>query len=276
MPDDEYLNANRANWDERVEGHLRAYGADAFVRDEDAVTGTVREDARLLTPHLPGAATAGLTMVHLQCIGLDTLSWARLGVTMTGVDFSEASIVAARELAARAGVAASFVVSDIDGVTDVIDEQFDIVYTSIGVLPWLPRLDTWARVIYDLLRPGGTFYIRDAHPMLNAVDWDTSDGLVLRLPYFESGTALRYDDGTDYADDDVRLTNAVTYEWPHSLSEVIGALLSAGLRITSFEEHRTIPWRALSVLEQGPDGYRLPGSDERLPLTFSLVAHRPT
>jgi SAM-dependent methyltransferase len=276
VPNDEYLNANRVNWDERVDSHLRAYGADEFVAARDALTGTVREDLRLMAAHLPAGTVAGLTMAHLQChIGMDTLSWARLGASVTGVDFSEASIVAARELADRAGLDARFVVSDIDGVRRAVPDAFDIVYTSIGVLPWLPRLDTWARAIFDLLTPGGLFFVRDAHPMLNAIDWDSSDQLILGPPYFESGTPLRYDEGTTYADDDVRLTNSVTYEWPHSLSEILQSLLAAGLEITSFEEHRTIPWQALAALEEGPDGFVLPGSTDRLPLTFSLTARRP-
>lgn len=278
MTDREFVDANRANWDERVESHLEAYEAASFADNADEITSVVVDDLALLKDSLPDQSPQGLRLMHLQChIGLDTLSWARLGAVVTGIDFSPKSVAAAAELAARASIPARFVESSIDDVTDVISEQFDVVYTSIGVLPWLPRLDTWARAIFELLEPGGVFFVRDAHPMVYAVDFDRTDELVITQPYFESGRAIRYDEGTTYADDSVRLENSVTYEWPHSLSEIIQSLLDAGLQITSFGEHRTIPWAALPGLVKDADAarYRLPDSPERLPLTFSVIARRP-
>ena len=278
MTDREFVDANRANWDERVESHLEAYEAASFADNADEITSVVVDDLALLKDSLPDQSPQGLRLMHLQChIGLDTLSWARLGAVVTGIDFSPKSVAAATELAARASIPARFVESSIDDVTDVISEQFDVVYTSIGVLPWLPRLDTWARAIFELLEPGGVFFVRDAHPMVYAVDFDRTDELVITQPYFESGRAIRYDEGTTYADDSVRLENSVTYEWPHSLSEIIQSLLDAGLQITSFGEHRTIPWAALPGLVKDADAarYRLPDSPERLPLTFSVIARRP-
>ena len=278
MSDREFVDANRANWDERVESHLEAYEAASFADNADEITSVVIDDLALLKDSLPNQSPQGLRLMHLQChIGLDTLSWARLGAVVTGIDFSPKSVAAAAALAARASIPARFVESSIDDVTDLISEQFDVVYTSIGVLPWLPRLDTWARAIFELLEPGGVFFVRDAHPMVYAVDFDRTDELVITQPYFESGRATRYDEGTTYADDSVRLENSVTYEWPHSLSEIIQSLLDAGLQITSFGEHRTIPWAALPGLVKDADAarYRLPDSPERLPLTFSVIARRP-
>jgi SAM-dependent methyltransferase len=278
MTDREFVDANRANWDERVESHLEAYEAASFADNADEITSVVIDDLALLKDSLPSQSPQGLRLMHLQChIGLDTLSWARLGAVVTGIDFSPKSVAAATELAARASIPARFVESSIDDVTTVISERFDVVYTSIGVLPWLPRLDTWAHAIFTLLEPGGVFFVRDAHPMVYAVDFDRTDELVITQPYFESGRAIRYDEGTTYADDSVRLENSVTYEWPHSLSEIIQSLLDAGLQITSFGEHRTIPWAALPGLVKDADAarYRLPDSPERLPLTFSVIARRP-
>jgi len=278
VTDREFVDANRANWDERVESHLEAYEAASFADNADEITSVVIDDLALLKDSLPNQSPQGLRLMHLQChIGLDTLSWARLGAVVTGIDFSPKSVAAAAALAARASIPARFVESSIDDVTDLISEQFDVVYTSIGVLPWLPRLDTWARAIFELLEPGGVFFVRDAHPMVYAVDFDRTDELVITQPYFESGRATRYDEGTTYADDSVRLENSVTYEWPHSLSEIIQSLLDAGLQITSFGEHRTIPWAALPGLVKDADAarYRLPDSPERLPLTFSVIARRP-
>ncbi len=273
---DEFISANRANWDERVPSHLEAYGAEDFAADPAAISRIVIDDALALAPHLPGGSVEGLKLMHLQChIGTDTLSWARLGAHVTGIDFSSESIRAARGLAERSGLNARFEVSTVDDVTDVVSETFDVVYTSVGVLVWLPRLDSWARSIHALLKPGGVFYVRDTHPVLGAVDQDRDDNLlVLNQPYFETEAPARYDDGTTYADDEIRLGNATTYEWSHSLSEIIQALIDAGLTITSFTEGKSIPWKALPGLVDSPAGYVLPEHPERLPLEFSVTARR--
>jgi len=273
---DEHVKANRANWDERVASHLKAYGAEEFADDPHAISSVVATDAEALEPYLPGGSVQGLKLMHLQChIGTDTLSWARRGADVTGIDFSSESIRAARMLAKRAGVAARFEISTVEDVPNMVSERFDIVYTSVGVLVWLPRLDLWAKAVYALLKPGGVFYVRDAHPILNALDDDRDDGLlVLNQQYFGSDGPIRYDEGTTYADDAVRLQNVTTYEWTHSLSEIIQALLAAGLVITAFAEGKTIPWKALSVLISTPDGYVLPDNPDRVPLEFSIVARR--
>lgn len=273
---DDFVGVNRANWDERVASHLEAYGADAFAADATAVSGIVTEDAETIRRHLPDGSINGLKLVHLQChIGLDTLSWARLGADVTGIDFSPESIRAARAIAARVGIPARFETSTVDDAPSVVRDVFDIAYTSVGVLAWLPHLDTWAAAIHALLKPGGLFYVRDSHPVLNAIDYDRDDGLlVLKQPYFETNLPARYDHGTTYAADDVRLENATTYEWSHSLSEIIRSLLTAGLSITAFTEGKTIPWKALPSLVETPAGYVLPDNPDALPLEFSLAARR--
>jgi SAM-dependent methyltransferase len=275
---DDFTAANRANWDERVPSHLKAYGAEDFADDPHAISAVVRDDALVMAPHLPGGSVAGLDLLHLQChIGTDTLSWGRLGARVTGVDFSSESIAAARMLAERSGVAARFEISTVDAAPEAIHDRFDVVYTSVGVLVWLPRLDVWANAIYALLKPGGLFYVRDSHPILAAIDYDRNDGvLALTNPYFETDQPARYDDGMTYASADVRLANATTYEWSHSLSEIMQALLDAGLTITSFAEGQTIPWKALPSLVESPAGYVLPDGGDRLPLEFSLTARRPS
>jgi SAM-dependent methyltransferase len=273
---DEHVRANQANWDERVASHLQAYGAEAFADDPHAISSVVATDAEALEPYLPGGSVQGLKLMHLQChIGTDTLSWARLGADVTGIDFSPESIQAAHMLAMRAGIAARFETSTVEDSPATVTDRFDVVYTSVGVLVWLPRLDLWAKAVYALLKPGGVFYVRDAHPILNALDYDRDDGLlVLNQPYFASDDPIRYDHGTTYADGDVRLENVTTYEWTHSLSEIIQALLAAGLVITAFAEGKTIPWKALPTLISTPEGYILPDHPERVPLEFSIVARR--
>ncbi|GAA5197278.1 class I SAM-dependent methyltransferase [Rugosimonospora acidiphila] len=268
--------ANQANWDERVPAHLAAYRTEDFIADPGRVSDVVRDDLALLAPHLPGRSPAGLTLLHLQChLGLDTLSWARLGATVTGVDFSPAAIAAARDIAARAGLPATFACAEVDRARSACPGEFDLVYTGIGALCWLADLDSWARAIAGLLAPGGTFYVRDAHPVLTALDQGRADGaLVLTGPYFP-GDPLRYDAGASYADPAIRLTNTTTYEWQHSLSEIVQALLDAGLTLTSLAEHRSIPWRALPQLVSSGHGWVMPDGGDRVPLTFSLTATKP-
>lgn len=193
------------------------------------------------------------------------------------MDFSSEAVVAARKLANAANLPARFVESSVDDAAAVVDDRFDIVYTSIGVLMWLPHLDSWASAIHDLLVPGGTFFIRDAHPVLNAVDHDHDDDeLVMSGPYFPTSDPHRYDHGTTYADENMTLSNRTTFEWTHSIAEIITSLLHAGLTVTSFNEHRTIPWQAFPNLVPTSDGYVLPSRTNRLPLSFSLSARRPS
>jgi 2-polyprenyl-3-methyl-5-hydroxy-6-metoxy-1,4-benzoquinol methylase len=276
MTEGSFIDANRANWDERVESHLIAYGANAFADDPDALSKIVEDDLSAMGPYLPGGSVAGLKLLHLQChIGTDTLSWARLGADVVGTDFSAEAIRAARTLAGRAQVRARFEQCTNEDAPAVLNDTFDVVYTSVGVLMWLPRLDTWAAAVHQLLKPGGIFFVRDMHPLLNAIDQDRSDGLlVLNQPYFETDQPSRDDSGTTYASDDLQLNSPTTYEWSHSLSEVIQSLIDAGLRITSFSEGKTLPWRDLPSLVDSPDGYVHPDSPSALPLEFSVTARR--
>ena len=266
------VETNRRNWDERVAGHLVAYDAGALADDPAALSSVVRQDAALLAPHLPGGSPRGLRLAHLQChIGTDTISWARLGARVTGIDFSAEAISAARTLAARAGVDAAFVQATVEEAATLPGDRFDVVCTSIGVLPWLPDLDAWARTVRALLAPGGVFFLRETHPLVAALDDERTDLLVLARPYLAPPAPARYDDGFSYVGDAV-LVNATTFEWQHPLSEVIGSLLRAGLGLVAFDEHDTVAWRAHPALVQEGDHWALPEGRERLPLEFSLVA----
>jgi len=276
---DPHVEANRVNWDERVAGHLVAYDTDGFVANSTHISSVVRDDLRLMAPHLPNGSVDGLSLAHLQChIGTDTLSFARLGARVTGIDFSGEAIAAARTLAERAGLEARFVQSTVDQASIAVADEFggpelfDVVYTSIGALTWLPDLAAWARELRALLKPGGLFYVRDAHPMLAAVDDERGDdALVLRYPYFGGGEPLRFENESSYAGD-ARLTNTTNYEWPHPLSEIIGALLGLGLTLEAFGEQQVLPWKALPAMVPHGDGWVLPTGRERLPLTFSIAA----
>ena len=264
--------ANRQNWDDRAALHVEAYGLDAF-EDPAHLSDVVRTDAAALAPFLVNGFD-GLDVCHLQChIGTDTLSLARLGARVTGVDFSEPALDAAAALAARLDLAATWVRSDVLDARAAVTGDFDLVYTSIGTITWLNDLDRWAAQVAGLLRPGGLFYIRDGHPVLYGID-ETRDEPVLRYPYFGGGSAQAWDDAGTYVGDGT-LAHTRTYEWPHPISEVVNALIGAGLRIRRMEEGRTLPWRfAPRMTEVGGDFAWPEGERDLVPCTFTIVASK--
>lgn len=269
---DEARAANLANWEERVPLHEEAYGLAAYD-DPDHLSDVVRHDLAALMPFLP--SLEGLDVCHLQChIGTDTLSLARAGATVTGVDFSPEALAAAARLFDRHGVEAAWVQSDVLDARSAVTGDFDLVYTSIGTISWLSDLERWAAQVAGLLRPGGLFYIRDGHPALYSLD-EHADGLQIRYRYFPNGQAQQWDEETTYAGDGT-LTSTRTYEWPHPLSEVVNSLIGAGLQILRLEEEKTLPWRFSDRMVEVPGGYAWPEEErDRVPCTFTVVARKP-
>jgi SAM-dependent methyltransferase len=279
---DEARATNLANWNDRVGIHVREYGLERYRDDAERLSQVVRTDLAALEPFLPGGV-AGLDVCHLQChIGTDTISLARAGArSVTGVDFSAPALAAAAAFASDLGIDVTWIESDVVEARAAVtarlgaDASFDLVYTSIGTIGWLRDLDAWAEQIYALLKPGGTFYIRDGHPALMAMD-EEAEGLVTAYRYFPNGLAQQWEETTSYVGTDV-LASPRTYEFPHSLAETLTAVLGAGLEIIGFDEGRTLPWRfspAMVELDDGDFAYPVP-LDERVPLTFTLVARKP-
>lgn len=277
MGDDDYLHVNRANWDERAPAHAASpdYDVDRFVEDPTFLSKVVRFDV----PRL--GELAGLRGVHLQChIGTDTVSLARLGARMTGLDFSPPAIEQARRLVARSGDDVDFVEASVYDAPAVLGrEQFDFVFTGIGAVCWLPSIERWATVVAELLRPGGRLFIREGHPVLWAADDGRADGLLaLEYAYFEQEAPLVWEEEGTYVATEVSFEHTVTHSWNHGLGEIVTAVLGAGLRITALEEHDTVPWNALpGQMEQVPevfDEWRLIDRPERLPHTYTLQAVR--
>jgi len=273
-PEDPFA-INRAHWDEVAELHRVSYHTDTLVDGTRHLSDQVARDEPLLAPFLPDGSPAGLDMLHLQChIGTDTLSWARLGARMTGLDMSGESLRVARELASQAGLDIEYVQSTIaDGAAALAGRRFDVVYTSIGVLTWLDDLTVWANLIAGALKPGGVFFVHELHPVANGLDFEDPQGeLRLTYPYFHADPVVD-DSPVDYSSP-VPVVNARTYEWSHSLEDVIGSLLAAGLTIRSFREHQTLPWLALPWMEPAGRGeFALPVRQRGLcPLAYSLVA----
>lgn len=275
MAADEYLSVNRANWDERAPAHAASvdYGVHRYVDDPGFIGDVVTYDR----PRL--GDLAGVRGVHLQChIGTDTVSLARLGASMVGVDFSPASLAEARALVARTGDDARFVESDVYAAPEALHgEQFDLVFTGIGALCWLPSIERWADVVQRLLRPGGRLFLREGHPMLWALADARPDGLlVVEHPYVEVAAPMVFDEPGTYVATDVEFTQNRTMEWNHGLGQLMTALLDRGFEITAFEEHDSVPWEALvGAMEPHPDHpgeWRLRDRPWRLPHSYTLQA----
>lgn len=269
---DEYRAANYRNWESRVPVHAgsQTYDLAGLASDPERLTGVVAYDHPWL-----GDLT-GLDVVHLQChIGSDTLSLARLGGRMTGVDFSPSALAVARDLAATAGVDIHYVESEVYAVPDVLGADFDLVYTGVGALNWLPDIAGWAQVVAGLLRPGGRLYVRDGHPMLFTLyGGGDDDTLRVSLPYFE-GPAQYWSSDETYTDGPA-IGSPEQFEWNHGIGETVQAVIDAGLRVTALREHTELEWRGLPQMVEGADGkFRLPEKVERLPVMFTLEARRP-
>jgi SAM-dependent methyltransferase len=271
---DDYVAVNKAKWDERAPVHAASgeYQFDRFIEDPRHLSRVVRFDQ----PRL-GDLT-GLRGVHLQChIGTDTLSLARLGATMSGLDFSSESLVHARRLAEAAGREIDYVEADVYDAVEVLGREcFDLVYTGVGALCWLPDVARWARVVAGLLRPGGRLFIREGHPVLWALD-EEADGLVLRYPYFEHAEPLVFDEPGTYVTTDVSLEHGLSHTWNHGIGEIITGVLDAGLRLTGFVEHDSVHWNALpgQMVVDSSGEWRLREGPDRLPATYTLQAVKP-
>ena len=273
---DDYLHVNRLNWDERAPAHAASvdYGFDRFVADPGHLSDVVRFDRALL------GDVDGLTGIHLQChIGTDTLSLARLGARMTGLDLSPASLEQARRLAAEAGPAVDYVEADTYSAARALGGRtFDLVYTGIGALCWLPDIDRWAAVVDALLEPGGRLFVREGHPMMWAVDDARTDVLSLAYAYFQTPEPFDEEEPGTYVDTDVEFVHTRAMSWNHGLGETVTALLTRGLQVTGLVEHRSVPWDALPgrmVRDAEFDEWRLLEHAERLPLTYTLQARKP-
>jgi SAM-dependent methyltransferase len=259
-----WLEVNRANWDARVPIHLasKLYDVAAFVAGMDP-----------LRAYEPGEVgdVAGKTLLHLQChIGLDTLSWARRGATVTGLDFSQPALDVAASVAEQIGAtSARFVAGNVyDAATLLAGERFDIVYSSVGSLQFLPDLDGWARVVAHLVAPGGFCYVVEGHPLMQFIDDDCRS---LRGNYF-SRDPIVLDEGT-YADPAAPLRSTVSVEWVHHTAEVVSALGQAGLRVEFLHEHDWMWYPIFPVLTQQAEGrWVFPEGHPRIPLQYSLRA----
>jgi SAM-dependent methyltransferase len=264
---DEFLKANRELWDKLASVHHKSefYDVEGFLKGNQTLDPIEIEELSDLT---------GKKLLHLQChFGMDTLSLARLGAEVTGVDFSPEAIELAKSLSQSIGLEARFVCANVYDVPKVLDEEFDIVFTSGGVIMWLPDLEKWAKLIASSLKPGGLFYIREFHPFAYVFDDDENvTELRVRYPYFQGKEPLMFEDDGTYASEE-KTGMMKTYEWNHPISVILNSLINNGLRIDHFNEFSVTGYKALPfMIEKEKGRWVLPDNEDKVPLMFSIKA----
>lgn len=259
---------NRAFWDERVPIHVGSgfhdvegfkAGGISLGPDEVRDLGDVR----------------GRRLAHLQChFGLDSLSWARLGAEVSGLDFSEPAIDAARRLALEVGLRADFVQGEVYDAPVLLGGGFDVVYTGIGALCWLPDIDRWAKVVADLLRPGGELYLVEFHPAIWGLEPNAVTGVPeVRYDYFTRPGGERVAVEGSYAQTDAATAHNETVEWNHDLGSVVTALIRAGMEIRELRESDASYTQRFPLMERGDDRrWRKPPNRPNLPMMYTLRA----
>jgi SAM-dependent methyltransferase len=260
----EFLENNRSLWNSwtRLHQRSRLYDIEGFKTGQTSLKPLELEEVGDVT---------GKSLLHLQChFGMDTLSWARLGARVTGVDFSEEAITHARSLSAEVNLPANFICSSIYDLPDALDERFDIVFTSYGVLSWLPDLERWGEIIAHFLKPGGIFYIVEFHPFMEMFD---DEGGTLAYPYFHTPEPIKLQAIGSYAAPDATEFTHTEYNWAHSLSDTVNAVIRAGLRLEFIHEFPFSWYEAYSFLEEyEPGKARIRGHTQTIPHMFSLRA----
>ncbi|MEI6309711.1 MAG: class I SAM-dependent methyltransferase [bacterium] len=262
---DRFLEANRMLWDSLVAIHQRSrfYDLDNFLEGKSSLLAIEREEV---------GSVEGCSLLHLQChFGMDTLSWARLGAQATGVDFSPRAIEEACALRDRLKLPAEFICCDLYDLPQRLEKRFQVVYTSYGVLCWLPDLPRWGRVVAHFLETGGRFVLVEGHPFLNVfANGSQESSLRVAYSYFHRPEPSRWEVDGDYADPQAQV-NLPSYEWTHSLSDILNALLQAGLELESLREFPWAMYQCFPFLEQRPDGFwQMPGGVDSIPMLFSL------
>ncbi|WP_298760765.1 methyltransferase domain-containing protein [uncultured Psychroserpens sp.] len=258
----DHFEVNRNTWNEKVKVHSESemYDLEAFKNGKTS----------LMTYELEALGDVkGKSLLHLQChFGQDTLSWSRLGAKCVGIDLSDEGIALAKSLNDELNLDAKFTRCNVLDTSEYIKEKFDIVFTSYGVIGWLPDLKPWGQMIADRLHKGGTFYIVEFHPIVWMFDY--LDGTsIMKYGYMQDDAIYEEYEGT-YADEDSKMVSK-EYGWNHGLSEVINALIEAGLKIDYLNEYDESPYNVLPDLVKTKSGNYVT-KDKLYPLLFEIKA----
>ncbi len=257
-----YFDTNKATWNEKTKIHVESgmYDLKAF-----------KNGASSLMPYELKALgdVKGKSLLHLQChFGQDTLSWSRLGANCVGVDISDEGIRFAQKLNEELELDADFVCCNVLETSKYVTDTFDIVFTSYGVIGWLPNLEPWGQMIADRLNKGGVFYMAEFHPIVWMFDY-LEGKPIMKYGYMQDEVIYEEYEGT-YANTDSTMISK-EYGWNHGLSEVINALTKAGLRIDYLNEYDESPYNVLPDLEQTKSGMHAT-KDKLYPLIFEIKA----
>ncbi|HMC98695.1 MAG TPA: class I SAM-dependent methyltransferase [Ferruginibacter sp.] len=259
-----HFAANKESWNKRTAIHKDStfYDLDAFKKGKSSLNKIELEEL---------GDVSGKTLLHLQChFGMDTMSWQRMGANCTGVDLSDEAIKLANQVNDELQLKTNFVCSNVYDLKENLHGQFDIVFTSYGTIGWLPDLDKWADIVAHFLKPGGTFYIADFHPVLWMMDENFQH---IKYDYFNTAVIEEEQKGT-YTDRDAPI-RSMEYSWNHPFSEILGALIRHGLSIQQFHEFPFSPYNCFNNVEQGTDGmWRIKGMDEKMPMMYSIMGVR--
>ena len=263
--EDKFFLTNKDTWNKKVKVHAQSemYDLQAF-----------KEGKSSLMPYelMALGDVRNKSLLHLQChFGQDTLSWSRMGAKCVGVDLSDEGIQLAEQLNSELGLDARFVCCNVLDTSTYITEQFDIVFTSYGVIGWLPDLKPWGKMIAERLKPGGTFFIAEFHPIVWMFDY-LEDPPSLKYGYMQDEVIYEEYEGT-YADESSKMISR-EYGWNHGLGEVISALTQAGLNIEYLREHDESPYNVLPNLVKTSDEMYV-SQDKLYPLIFTLKASKP-
>jgi SAM-dependent methyltransferase len=260
---------NQELWDEVAPVHVKSYKEVELLRKG----GIALDEIELREI----GEVRGKSLLHLQChIGTDTLSWARRGAKVTGVDFSAQSIASAKQLQQELQLEATFLCSNVYDLRTILHQRFDIVYTSRGVLCWLRDLDKWAQIVAHFLEPSGFFYIMETHPLCNIFEETKPGELTIAYPYFHTPEPTLWDEEEpDYADD-TYYPQHPSYEWNWSTGDILNALIKAGLLIDFFNEYERLFFKRFPNMASCSEGwYHFPQYTGKLPLLFTLKARKP-
>jgi len=268
-----FVNINRHLWNDKVDYHVASpmYNVAGFLSGVDSLN---KIESDLL------GDVQGKRILHLQChFGLDSLSLARRGAKhVTGVDFSDRAIEKARELAESTNLTAStrFICCNIYDLQEHLscdqDELFDIVFTSYGVITWLPDINRWSSLISRYLKSNGVFIIVEFHPILWIFDETFSR---IEYSYFNEKVLVSESNGS-YADRNAPISNQCV-EWNHSLSEIVQSIINHGLRIDSLQEFDYSPYDTFLKTVKTENGfYQIKGLEKKIPMIFALKATKST
>lgn len=261
---DKYFSANKELWNKRTAVHKDSsfYDAAGFIDGKNVLTPIELKEL---------GDVSGKKMLHLQChFGMDSLNWARLGAEVTGVDLSDEAIQLAKQLNDKVGLSAKFICSNVYDLKEQLDEKFDIVFTSYGVIGWLPDLDKWAEIISHYLSPGGIFYMAEFHPVV----WMFDDEFTHVKYFYDNREVIITESEGTYTDRTADIKGK-EYGWNHSISEVLNALIGQGLEIELFNEHMYSPYPCFNNIVQGEDGnWRVKGIEGKIPMVYSVKARK--